>query len=252
MAILTQMQPYQWVQNSGEGYIVLPKLSHPGVFHFFGTRFLSDPGTVQTGPERIASMIRLRQVHGDRICPVPEEAPEMKSPSEEVWAGDALVTHRPYELITVRTADCVPVLLYDPIRRVVSATHAGWRGTVLNIAGKAVQEMTVRYGSDPNLLLAGIGPCIGPCCYEVGKEVWGEVERKFAPGADVVFHEGDGKAKLDLARLNALQLIQAGLQADKIAFSGLCTACLPGLFYSYRRDGKKMGNMISGIMLAEA
>lgn len=248
MAILTEMQPYQWVQNSGEGYIVLPRLSHPGVFHFFGTRFLADPDTVPLGPKRVTP-VGLRQIHGDRICPVPDPS---EAASEGVWVGDGLVTDRPYHLITVLTADCVPVLLYDPIRRVVASVHAGWRGTVLNIVGKAVQEMAVRYGSDPGLLLAGIGPCIGPCCYQVGEEVWSEVERKFAPGPEVVFHEGGGKAKLDLARLNALQLIQAGLDSDKIAFSGLCTACLPGLFYSYRRDGKKMGNMISGIMLTEA
>ena len=247
--ILTEMQPYQWVQNSGQGYIVLPRLSAPGVFHFFGTRLLSDASVGQSGLELIESAIRVRQVHGDRVCPVTEAGVERGETSEGPVAGDALTTDRPHLLISVSTADCVPVLLFDPVRRAVSAIHAGWRGTVLNISGKAVREMALRYGSEPRSLLAGIGPCIGPCCYEVGEDVWGEVEKEYAPGSDVVIHGREGKAKLDLARVNALQLAEAGLDPDKIGFSGLCTACLPGLFHSYRRDKKGTGRMTSGIML---
>ena len=249
MEILTRMQPYQWVQNSGQGYIVLPRLSAPGVFHFFGTRLLSDSAVGQSGAGLIDTAVRVRQVHGDRICPVAEE--NVGESAEGPLVGDALTTNRPHLLIAVSTADCVPVLLFDPVHRAVSAIHAGWRGTVLNIVGKAVREMTLRYGSEPRTLLAGIGPCIGPCCYEVGEEVWGEVEKGYAPGPEIVMHEKEGKAKLDLARLNALQLAAAGLDPDKIGFSGLCTACLPGLFYSYRRDRRTNGGMTSGIMLID-
>ncbi len=246
MEILTEMQPYQWVQNSGQGYIVLPRLSAPGVFHFFGTRLLSGPSRGQAGAGLTESAIRVRQVHGDRICPVNEE-----NVGREVLEGDAITTDRPHLLIAVSTADCVPILLFDPVHRAISAIHAGWRGTVLNIAGKAVLEMTLRYGSEPGAILAGIGPCIGPCCYEVGEEVWREVEQKYAPGSEIVIHGKEANAKLDLARLNALQLAGAGMDPDKIGFSGLCTACLPGLFYSYRRDKKTSGGMTSGVMLTD-
>lgn len=246
MEILTEMQPYQWVQNSGQGYIVLPRLSAPGVFHFFGTRFFSGTSAGQPGSGLIETSVRVRQVHGDQIRSVAEESVG-KEPAE----GDALTTDRSHLFIAVSTADCVPVLLFDPVHRAVSAIHAGWRGTVLNISGKAVREMTLRYGSEPGTLLAGIGPCIGPCCYQVGEDVWGEIEKKYAPGPDVVIHENEGKTKVDLARLNALQLAEAGLDPDKIGFSGLCTACLPGLFYSYRRDKKTSGGMISGIVLTD-
>lgn len=249
MEILTEMQPYQWVQNSGQGYIVLPRLSAPGVFHFFGTRLLSETALYQTGSGRTGNAIRVRQVHGDRICPVTEE--DAEGGSEPRLIGDAVTTDRPHLPITVSTADCVPVLLFDPVRRAVSAIHAGWRGTALNISGKAVREMASRYGSEPSALLAGIGPCIGPCCYEVGEDVWGEIEREYSPGPEVIIHEREGKAKLDLARLNALHLAEAGLHPDKIGFSGLCTSCLPGLFYSYRREKKRIGNMTSGIMLTD-
>lgn len=251
MEILTQMQPYQWVQNSGQGYIVLPRLSAPGVFHFFGTRLLSESALYETGPGKPAKAIRVRQVHGDRIWPVTEADAGRGEGPETRLIGDALATDRSHLLITVSTADCVPVLLFDPVQRAVSAIHAGWRGTSLNISGKAVREMASRYGSEPSALFAGIGPCIGPCCYEVGEDVWGELERKYSPGPEVVIHEREGKAKLDLARLNALQLAEAGLNPDKIAFSGLCTSCLPGLFYSFRRDKKRVGNMTSGIMLID-
>ena len=251
MEILTQMQPYQWVQNSGQGYIVLPRLSAPGVFHFFGTRLLSESALYEAGSGRPGKAIRVRQVHGDRIWPVSEADAGRGEGPEPRLIGDALATDRSHLLITVSTADCVPVLLFDPVQRAVSAIHAGWRGTSLNISGKAVREMVSRYGSEPSALLAGIGPCIGPCCYEVGEDVWGELERKYSPGPEVVIHEREGKAKLDLARLNALQLAEAGLNPDKIAFSGLCTSCLPGLFYSFRRDKKRVGNMTSGIMLID-
>lgn len=244
--ILTEMQPYQWVQNSGQGYIVLPRLSAPGVFHFFGTRLLSGASIGQPGSGLIESAVRVRQVHGNQICPATEERIGKEAPD-----GDALTTDRPHLLIAVSTADCVPVLLFDPVHRAVSAIHAGWRGTVLNISGKAVREMALRYGSEPSTLLAGIGPCIGPCCYEVGEEVWGEIERVYDPGPEIVIHEDAGKTMVDLARLNALQLSEAGLNPDKIGFSGLCTACLPGLFYSYRRDKKTNGGMTSGIMVTE-
>ncbi|MGB3940455.1 MAG: peptidoglycan editing factor PgeF, partial [Candidatus Manganitrophaceae bacterium] len=267
--------------SAPEGYFTLPGLHHPGVFHFFGTRDLRemvggrngnrdliDPMIPGTMPEMKGGPIRLRQVHGDQICDLREmvggrnenhDLREMvggrsgNHPVDEKTelTGDGLTTDRPRLMITVSTADCVPILLFDPVRRAVSAVHAGWRGTVLNISGKAVRAMTERYGSDPATLYAGIGPSIGPCCYEVGEEVWGEVERKYGAGSAVIRGDQGGKARLDLPRLNRFQLVEAGILADRISSSGLCTACLPEFFYSYRRDQGKRGNMISGIMLTE-
>lgn len=249
MAISTQMQRYQWVQNSGKGYIVLPGLVRPGLFHFFGTRFLSSGGVDPSDFTGVRATVQARQVHGDQICRVGREAVGDRY-IQEPLVGDGLTTDRPHILIGVSTADCVPVLLFDPIRKAVSAVHAGWRGTVLNIAGRAVEKMGLMYGSRPEELLAGIGPCIGPCCYEVGNDVWENIERDYPDWKEAVLNDKEGKAKLDLVLLNKLQLLDAGLRAENISFSGLCTACLPTLFYSFRRDKKRVGHMTSGIMLA--
>ena len=237
-------QTYHWVQNNGRSYLQLPVLNHPGVFHLFGTRFLENSDLEHYKP------IRLRQVHGDRVQPVPK-API--SALLQAIEGDALVTEIPNRFISVGTADCVPILLSDPVKRVTAAIHAGWRGSVRNIADKTVQKMIAVYGAKPENIFAGIGPAIHSCCFEVASDVVAAVEKQ-TPHAHAVLHQESEKQEerkwqLDLIRLNRLQLLGAGVPTDHIASAGLCTSCLPNLFYSFRRDKKKRGNMVSGIML---
>lgn len=236
---------YQWVQNNGRGYLQLPGLNHANVFHLFGTRLLPAEEL-----ENRYKPTRLLQVHGDHVQPVPKAQISALIGGIE---GDALVTDVPNRFISVNTADCVPILLFDPVKNVAAAIHAGWRGTVLNIAGKTIRKMTLLYGVQPGSLLAGIGPAIHACCFEVGPDVVSAVEMQ-TPYGDQVFHqeaekEEKGKWQLDLIKLNHLQLMDAGLPPNQIADSGLCTHCLPNLFYSFRRDREKRGSMISGIML---
>ncbi|HLG21633.1 MAG TPA: peptidoglycan editing factor PgeF [Candidatus Manganitrophaceae bacterium] len=242
-------QRYQWVQNSGKGYIVLPGLNSPAMSHFFGTRLLSDAEEPVPWADlkRKGRSVRSRQIHGDQIIHVTEET----LGGEEPPAGDALITDLPGILLAVSTADCVPILLLDPNRKAVAAVHAGWRGTLLNISAKTALEMAARFGSDPGDLLAGIGPSIGSCCYEVGPDVWREAKERFPYGKEAISRQSNEneKATLDLANLNRLQLVEAGLDPEKIALSGLCSFCNPNLFYSYRRDKKRMGHMISGVLL---
>ncbi len=241
----TQHQSYQWVQNNGQGYLQLPALNHPNVFHLFGTKLLS--------PETLRDhypVIRLRQVHGDHIQMVNKTQDPLLF---EAIPGDALITSDTNRLITVGTADCTPILLLDPINKVCAAVHAGWRGNVLNIVGKTVQKMIVDYQCDAANIYAGIGPTIKPCCFEVGPDVIDSVFKN-TPYGEWVFSQkeiqnGAEKQRLDLERLNRLQLIDAGVPAHQIEAAGLCTHCLPNLFYSFRRDQKKIGNMVSGIML---
>lgn len=261
MATRMQTQRYHWVHNSGRGFIQLPGLNHSTAFHFFGTRLLT--GDEVNGVGRAELSVRARQVHGDRIHQVTgaflektgsqggtlDFAREASRFSQEIGEGDGLTTDRPGTLINISTADCVPVLLLDPVRKAIAAVHAGWRGTVMDISAKAVEAMRVYYGSDPANILVGIGPSIGPCCYEVGNEVWEQIERRYPYGEKVLFREEKGKAMLDLVHLNRLQLVEAGVPNDQVAFSGLCTACFPSLFYSFRRDQKRIGHMASGIML---
>ncbi len=154
---------------------------------------------------------------------------------------DGLVSKTENLLLSVRTADCVPVLLYDPVERVCAAVHAGWRGTVGNITGNAVREMAT-HGCDPKNLYAAIGPCIGACCYEVGQEVFdafarlGDFSRCFVP-------KGDGKHLLDLTLANRILLQEAGLSAHHIDSADLCTKCHGDLFFSHRRMGAERGTM---------
>jgi hypothetical protein len=136
----------------------------------------------------------------------------------------------------------------------VGAVHAGRKGTVLNIAGKAVDAMLKNFGSNASDIRAAIGPSIGPCCYSVGEDVFGEFKGAFGSGAGEYFRFGD-ETTLDLARVNADQLVSSGLLSENIETAGLCTSCETKRFFSYRREvagggpHAKTGRQLSFIML---
>ncbi|HXN48524.1 MAG TPA: peptidoglycan editing factor PgeF [Bryobacteraceae bacterium] len=150
--------------------------------------------------------------------------------------ADCLVTNTAGRYLTIRTADCMPVLLVDESRRAVAAVHAGWRGTAQAIAAAAVQSLGERFGSRPQDLLAAIGPGICASCYEVGPEVASQFGLT-------------GRAKLDLAGINRSQLIAAGLDPSRIFANAPCTSCRPGEFHSWRRDHVKTGRMVSAVAI---
>ncbi len=156
--------------------------------------------------------------------------------------ADALLSDAPGLAVGVRTADCVPLLLVDPVRRVVAAIHAGWRGTVAGIAPSAVERMRKIYGTDPRDVYAACGPSIGLCCFEVGPEV----ARQFAPWHPS-FAGTETKEHVDLAGTLALQLLDVGLAPEHLAGADLCTVCGGDDFYSYRRERDEAGRMISWI-----
>jgi hypothetical protein len=185
--------------------------------HGFGTR-------ADTIPQD--SMASLKQIHsgivlqGERIGCTGE--------------GDALVTARDGVSVSVRTADCYPILLADDRNRVVAAVHAGWRGTAAHIVVRALEEMHRLYGTNPVGVYAAIGPGIGECCYEVGAEV----ARQFG------FNQA---GRIDLAAINRRQLLDAGVAEHRIDVLGGCTKCDAHLFHSYRRDQLAAGRMVSYI-----
>jgi YfiH family protein len=148
--------------------------------------------------------------------------------------GDALIDNRLGNLLAVKTADCIPILLVDDEHRAVAAVHAGWRGTVAGIARCTVRAMRKEFSSEPSLLHAAIGPGIGKCCYEVG--------------ADVAAQFGEsGPAHIDLVETNRRQLIEAGIPESRIYAANLCTKCGIEDFHSYRRDKEHAGRMLSFI-----
>jgi hypothetical protein len=186
-----------------------------------------------------------RQVHSDHIVVV--DSPESPGTPADT---DALITNRPGIFVCVQTADCVPVLLFDPVRNVVAAVHAGWRGTVSKIAGKTVKRMQDVYDCNPADILAGIGPSIHMHSYEVGREVVEAVEQSFSNYSALLQPSmAKGKAFLDLWEANKTVLLEAGLQEDNIEIMGLCSYQHNDLFFSARRDGSDTGRMVSGIRL---
>jgi len=184
------------------------------------------------------------QVHGTTVVAVAGDPPARSSKE-----GDAVVTDAPGVAVGVVTADCLPVLLSGAGGRVVAAVHAGWRGTLAGVAPATVADLKSRYGAEPGNLVALLGPCIRPCCYEVGPEVSAAVRSAFPRWADRVLVPGPGgRDHLDLVTLNALQLAQAGVR--DVRDSGGCTRCDPARYHSYRRDGPGAGRMVSWIRAA--
>jgi len=228
-----------------------------GVEHFFGTRLSSvsvTPGraSLPGAPHRergAGVILSVKQVHGT-------DALVLDSPVEQghVFDGgwDALVTDQPGVMVTVRTADCVPVLLHDPVRRVVAAIHAGWRGAVAGIVPKTVALLVSRFGATVKDMRMAIGPSAGPCCYEVDEPVLTRLRDVFPEWHSVVSPVNPQKARLDLRAFVRRQALVAGLDAERIATVNACTICQPDLFFSYRREGVVKATMVSGIALVSS
>jgi YfiH family protein len=197
-------------------------------------------------PERLR---RVAQVHGDHAVIFRRSSSGDEAGRTE---ADMLASDDGSIALAVQTADCVPLLLADRHRQVVAAVHAGWRGTALGIARRAVERLVSDFGVRAHDLVAAIGPSIGPCCYQVGPEVSRafldaghpreQVERWFS------WHTTPpAGTRLDLWRATSDQLRAAGLDPASIRVSGLCTATCADLFYSYRRDGAGTGRMAAVI-----
>ena len=159
---------------------------------------------------------------------------------------DAVITNLKGVCVAIKTADCVPVLLYDTKQKVVSAVHAGWRGTVQDIVIKTIHKMVEEFGTDPSDLFAGIGPSISPEVYEVGEEVWKQFSPEFYHASNP---DKADKRLLDLWSANNQQLIQAGVPEEQIEVARTCTFSDSDRFFSARRDGIKTGRMATGIII---
>ncbi|MBL7161776.1 MAG: peptidoglycan editing factor PgeF [Anaerolineales bacterium] len=181
------------------------------------------------------SMYDVWQVHSvDVVCaekPRPRDVPHIKA--------DAILTDNPEVTLFMRFADCVPILLYDPVQRVVGVVHAGWQGTVRKILSVVVEAMVERYQSKPEDIQAGIGPSIAAHHYEVGVEVVEQVRQVFGEDAERLLPAPDGAVQFDLWRANQLLLEQAGVR--DIQISGICTACHLDDWYSHRAEKGKTG-----------
>lgn len=211
-----------------------------------------------------ATTVALKQIHSG-IIHVIHKAPR------QALTGDGAVTNVPRMLLRVSVADCVPVLVADPRRKVVGAFHAGWRGTVQRIVEKGIGLMRMEYESDPRDLIAAIGPCIGACCYAVGEEVVDQFTTQFHYGQELFREVTDDdpikrkypllfltarapghsdlgpQIHLDLVEANRRQLLAAGLSPANIWGSGLCTSCRVDRLFSHRKEGGFTGRMVGAI-----
>jgi YfiH family protein len=173
------------------------------------------------------------------------------SEGDIVEQTDALVTDVRGAVLCVTLADCVPVVIYDPIRHVVGLAHAGWGGTVRRISSRTVEVMQERWGSQPDELLAAIGPSIGPDEYEVGPEVIEQARRAYGRQSGRIIRPGpNGKANFDLWEANALDLELTGVCRARIEIAGISTAAALDRFYSHRLEGRpQTGRFITAVAL---
>jgi len=187
-------------------------------------------------------IVKLKQIHSGTVIDVDDT-----SSTSVAVGGDAALTSVRGIILAVQTADCVPILIGDKDGQFAAAVHAGWRGTAARIAEKTVTRLIDKFGAIPSNLVAAVGPHIGPCCYEVGEEVVAAMPL----GSSVIERRQEWtKPHLNLGEANRRQLLSQGIPEANIDITSLCTKCRADLFHSYRRDGSRMGHLLSVIGLA--
>jgi YfiH family protein len=192
------------------------------------------------------------QVHGSdvRVVNLTSEAKPAENSTGDTVYCDAIISHAEHVLAGVKTADCVPILIGDPVRGAFAAVHAGWRGTLAGIVGYAVDRLSNEYQSRRQDLRVAIGPSAGFCCYEVGSDVIDGFKARFPAGDSLFSPTKPGHAQIDLLKANRDQLMAVGVLDERIHTAPLCTMCRTDLFFSYRQEKKlrgKVGRLMSVI-----
>ena len=217
--------------------IALKELGNFSVLHGISDRQISHEDFLKRMGNAAAPIARLEQVHGGKVVKIDAKT----ALSEEIPGADGAITDAKGITLSVRTADCLPVLFYDPEHHAAGIAHAGWKSTREKISKNVVEAMKANYKSVPSRLLVGMGPALRQCCYEVNSEF--------------LMHFPDSVVKMahkhyfDLVGENAEQLIASGVSAKNIFDCGICTACKNGEFFSFRKEKDKAGRMLSVIML---
>jgi len=218
-----------------------------------------DPERVRENRRRFAGAIGVEpsavvcaaQVHGNRVASVDENSAGAGFDDRETAVPDVdgLVTDRPGLALWLGFADCVPILAYDPARPAVGIAHAGWRGTLAGVATELVSTMVRRFGTQPADLRVAIGPSIGPCCYTVGSDLVATFDRGCDASEDLFSIGADGRQRLDLWEANRRLLLRAGVAAERISSTDLCTACRASEFFSHRAQNGRAGRIAAVIAL---
>lgn len=194
------------------------------------------------------------QVHEARVGVVRRLHSESGGEVGRFPRTDALVTDRHGILLVVLMADCVPIMIVDPVHRAVGVAHAGWRGTVARIGVETLRVMTATYGTRAEECIVAIGPSIGPCCFEVGSEVSHIFQQEFSADAGSIVRGAStagGKSHVNLWQANKLPLVEAGVLSENVGVSGLCTCCSPDQLFSHRASGGVTGRLGAAVGIAE-
>lgn len=250
---------------------------HRGITHFVSTRgggfskhpyeslnlglhVRDDPGSVLKNRERLVATIGIPlssftfagQIHSGNVTVVTEALRGTGSVDhkEAIRATDAMVTDVPGICLVILIADCVPMLFFDPVRNAIGVAHAGWKGTLEYIASKTVRAMEAAFGCAAGDIIVGMGPSIGPCCYEVGPEVIGQIKSRLPAGKNYIVNESpEGKGYLDLWKVNVNQLLEAGIIRENIEVAMQCTRHNSDLFFSYRHEQGETGRFGAGMSI---
>lgn len=233
-------------------YYELEQLKDIGfIKHLFTTRIgwtnentKSEISTIFNIPE--TDIINVKQVHGTEIKIVDLDVEDFEKFSD--IEADGLITSIPYIALITYHADCVPIYFIDKVKRIIGIAHGGWRGTYDNISGKMVDKLEKCFGSKPKDILVGIGPSIGPCCYEVSNELGDQFSKRYIGFKDIVYRRKD-KILLDLWRVNYLQVLEKGIDKKNIILSEACTSCNNDKFHSYRKEKGTKNRMVAAISL---
>lgn len=251
------MNHFDFRQTNGLTYLVCEPIERAGFVNAFSTRVSADDhqaneftlghfsadqrDRIIANRQRFQAvlgaedwpLVTAKQIHSADVRLIENDEDAAREPQP----GDALTANLPHLLLGIQTADCMPILLVDVRTRAFAAVHAGWRGTFAEIAVRTVERMQQAYGTQPADLLVALGPAICAENFEVGPEVLTQFRGKFSFADELISREQpNGKGHVDLNRCNALQLIGAGVQAENIYDSALCTVARNDLFFSYRKE----------------
>ena len=238
--------------NGGVAYLAFKKFEkYPFISHAFSTRFggvsknefssmnfyLSGSETAENVEENY-KLVRSRQVHGDKIKVISKEC--IINGNLNFLGVDGFITDIPGVVLKTSHADCCPIYMFDPVRKVVGLAHAGWRGTVSKIAENLSRNFTEKFGSKKENLICALGPCIGECCFEVGEEVKNEFENL---KLEMVFKQKEnGKFNVDIKETNKRILENFGVPSENIVKSDICSCCNKDWLFSHRATKGKRGN----------
>ena len=200
----------------------------------------------------LTNLTTAKQIHKGNIKIVSEELRGRGSIDYKgaINATDAMVTNVPNICLMICLADCVPILFHDPSKKVIGVAHAGWKGTLRLVAKRTVEALQEHFGCTPQDMVVGIGPSIGPCCYQVGQEIVSQVGHVFGTRQDCIRNESaDGKGYLDLWTANLKQLLHAGIPERNVEMAKICTCDHPNFFFSYRHKKGEAGRFGAGIIM---